>query len=163
MGVLILLFIIIWSIYFYKRWKFRKDHPELIQPSKPKLPAHEQAMVDLETLKEQKLWQRGLEKEYYTELTDILRTYIEDRFKLNAMEMTSSEILDLIKNQDITKSSISNLNQVLELADFVKFAKMHPLPDENELSYMNAKMFVSQTIEITTIDTTEATEKAQDQ
>lgn len=162
LGVLIILFIIVWSLYLYKRWKFRKDHPEMVEKLAPKLPPHVTAMGALEDLKTKKLWQKGLEKEYYTSITDILRNYIEERYHIMAMEMTSAEILDALRKEETSKSAFLNLKQVLELADFVKFAKVKPLPDENELSLINAEMFVSQTVEVPTMDTTEATEKAAD-
>ena len=84
-------------------------------------------------------------KEYYTLITDTLRKYIEERFGINAMEMTSGEILDLIRKNSEAQSVYDNLRQILQLADFVKFAKMNPLPDENDLSMMNAYLFVNQT------------------
>ena len=65
----------------------------------------------------------------------------------NAMEMTSGEILDLIRKNSEAQSVYDNLRQILQLADFVKFAKMNPLPDENDLSMMNAYLFVNQTKE----------------
>ena len=61
------------------------------------------------------------------------------------MEMTSDEILALIKQTTEAQSVYDNLRQILSLADFVKFAKMNPLPDENDLSLMNAYLFVNQT------------------
>ena len=63
----------------------------------------------------------------------------------DVMEMTSGEILDLIHKHTDTLSVYDNLKQIMELADFVKFAKWSPLPDENDLSMMNAYLFVNQT------------------
>lgn len=111
----------------------------------PKLPPHEQAIKELDEIKQQKLWQQGRSKEYYTLITDTLRKYIEERFGINAMEMTSGEILELIRKNSEAQSVYDNLRQILQLADFVKFAKMNPLPDENDLSMMNAYLFVNQT------------------
>jgi len=102
-------------------------------------------MKELDEIKQQKLWQQGRNKEYYTLLTDTLRKYMVNRFGINAMEMTSGEILELIRLESEANSSYNSLKQILELADFVKFAKLHPLPDENELSLMNAYLFVNQT------------------
>ena len=107
----------------------------------------EQAIKELDEIKQQKLWQQGRSKEYYTLITDTLRKYIEERFGINAMEMTSGEILDLIRKNSEAQSVYDNLRQILQLADFVKFAKMNPLPDENDLSMMNAYLFVNQTKE----------------
>lgn len=144
--VLLALLIIAAGIYFYNRYKNNK--PLLgTQPVVPLLPAHVRALQALEKVKEEKLWQNNKEKEYYTQLTDILRQYISERFGINALEMTSSEILDKIKVLHDYRSVYDNLKQILITADFVKFAKWRPLPDENEVSMMNAMLFVSQTKE----------------
>ncbi|MGL4293435.1 MAG: hypothetical protein ACRCSQ_07665 [Bacteroidales bacterium] len=152
MGILIILFVIIWSLYFYKRWKYRKDHPNEIAHVAPKLSPYETAVKALTELKEQKLWQQGLEKEYYTSLTDILRVYIDSRYHVNAMEMTSAEILSSIKQTDAPKEMIEKLKQVLLLSDFVKFAKLRPGYEENEMSIINAQIFVTQTREVIVIE-----------
>lgn len=148
LGILIVLFVIVWSLYFYKCWKYRKDHPEEAAGMEPALPPFETAIKALEELKEQKLWQQGLEKEYYTALTDILRLYIDGRFHVNAMEMTSSEILAAMRKEDAPKDLIEKLRQVLQLADFVKFAKLRPGYDENEQSIIYAQSFVTGTEEV---------------
>ena len=92
-----------------------------------------------------KLWQQGLNKEYYTALTETVRKYIVDRFGVNAMEMTSAEILDMLSKEEIVVPVYDRLKQILLLADYVKFAKIHPLPDENDLSLTNAYLFVNET------------------
>ena len=143
-GVLFACFLICLIGYILKRLRNRKS----IIPFKkqePKLPPFEMAMKELDEIKQQKLWQQGRNKEYYTLLTDTLRKYMVNRFGINAMEMTSGEILELIRLESEANSSYNSLKQILELADFVKFAKLHPLPDENELSLMNAYLFVNQT------------------
>ena len=96
-------------------------------------------------LKNVKLWQQGLNKEYYTALTETVRRYIVDRFGVNAMELTSAEILDSLRKDEEVASVYDRLKQILLLADFVKFAKIHPLPDENDLSLTNAYSFVNET------------------
>ena len=141
-GILLALFLICVIAYIVKRIRaslipFKKEEP--------KLPPHEQAIKELDEIKQQKLWQQGRSKEYYTLITDTLRKYIEERFGINAMEMTSGEILELIRKNSEAQSVYDNLRQILQLADFVKFAKMNPLPDENDLSMMNAYLFVNQT------------------
>lgn len=130
-------------------WRYyqqhKKDAPVVVKKEKP-LPPHVIAMNALEELAGKKLWQQGKDKQYQTELTDILRQYIEARFGVPAMEKTSDEILDeLYELAETQKASLVNLKQVLTLADFVKFAKFVPLADESQLSFMNAKMFVEQT------------------
>ena len=83
-------------------------------------------------------------KEYYTELTDVLRNYMAERFGFNAMEMTSSEIID--KLQDISdKESIKDLMFLFQTADLVKFAKHSPLMNENDMNLVNAVDFINNT------------------
>lgn len=144
LGIMLVLLLAAVTWYGWKRWKEQKS---LIPFKKegPKLPPHEQAIKELDAIKEQKLWQQGLNKAYYTQITETLRRYIDGRFGINAMEMTSGEILDLIRQNDEAKPLYENLRQILSLADFVKFAKMNPLPDENDLSLANAYRFVEQT------------------
>ena len=144
LGILLILLLAAAAWYGWKRWKEQKS----LMPFKkeePKLPPHEQAIKELDAIREQKLWQQGLSKAYYTQITETLRRYIDGRFGINAMEMTSGEILDLIRQNDEAKPLYENLRQILSLADFVKFAKMNPLPDENDLSLANAYRFVEQT------------------
>lgn len=144
--ILLALLIIGVGIYIYYRYKSNK--PLLgSQPVTPLLPAHIRALQALEKVKDEKLWQNNRDKEYYTQITDILRQYIFERFNINALEMTSSEILDKIKVLHDYNSVYDNLKQILITADFVKFAKWRPLPDENEVSMINAMLFVSQTKE----------------
>lgn len=141
-GVLLTLFLICVVGYLLQR---RRNHqPILPQKQERILPPFEQAMSELDEIKKQKFWQRGLTKEYYTSVTETLRKYISGRFGIGAMEMTSGEILDIIRKESVD-SSYDNLKQVLQLADFVKFAKFKPLPDENDLTLVNAYLFVSQT------------------
>lgn len=108
-------------------------------------PPHVVALHALDHVKVEKLWQQGKEKEYFTEITDILRKYIEDRFGVGAFEMTSDEILSIVNNFMIAESSADSLKQVLKLSDLVKFAKYKPFPNENDLSLVNAYLFVNQT------------------
>lgn len=141
-GVIILLALIVIGYLYYRKRK--KPAEEALSPE-DLLPPHERALRALETLKENKLWQNGQEKEYYTQLTDILREYIDDRFHINAMEMTSSQILSVLRSNKETKAVNTQLKQILEMADFVKFAKMRPLPDDNEAIMRDAISFVEET------------------
>ncbi len=135
--VLVLLYVFIWR-------KSPEKLPWVRQ--KPKLPAHIIALNDLEKLKKLKLWQAGKYKDYYTGLTDILRIYMEERFGMQAMEMTTDEIIDHLKQDQIDDSLKRSLNHLLSLADLVKFAKEEPLPTDNDSSYKAAEGFVKQTI-----------------
>lgn len=143
---LIIILLIVAAYYGYKYYLAHKQETPVIVKEEKKLPAHVIAMGALDALAQKKLWQSGQDKQYQTELTDILRQYIEDRFYVNALEKTTDEILDgLYELAEQQKSSLQNLKQILQLADLVKFAKYKPLADENQLSFMNAKMFVEQT------------------
>lgn len=115
---------------------------------KPKLPSHIDAMNKIDEIKgDTALRVEGNEKEYYTKLTDVLREYMSRRFGFNAMEMTTSEIIDeLLKIKD--KESIKELKEILEVADFVKFAKMHPTMYDNDRNMLNAIEFVNATKDI---------------
>ncbi|GHU82579.1 hypothetical protein FACS189415_3260 [Bacteroidia bacterium] len=154
-GILLALLLIGAAYYITKRLKNQKPILPFIK-SAPKLPPHEQAIQELDKIKQQKLWQQGRNKEYYTEITDTLRKYIIDRFGINAMEMTSAEILKIIRRENEADSVYENLKQILNLADYVKFAKLTPLPDENDLSMMNAYLFVNQTKPLEVITSEEA-------
>lgn len=143
-GVLLALFLICVIAYVIKRLRNRQSLIPFKKPE-PKLPPHEQAVKELDEIKQQKLWQQGRSKEYFTMITDTLRRYIVERFGINAMEMTSGEILDIIRKTLDASSVYDNLQQILLLSDFVKFAKMNPLPDENDLSMTNAYLFVDKT------------------
>lgn len=122
------------------------DNKPIIRKIKiePKLPPHQQAMMEIERIKAEKEWRRGRSKEYYTALTDTLRNYIKDRFKFNAMEMTSSEIIERLQEIE-QKESIEELKQLFNTADLVKFAKLDPLINENDMNLFNAIDFINQT------------------
>ena len=137
--ILVILAVIIYFIFF------KKKKVKTIFRKKPQVLPHVKALTALENVKREKLWQQGLNKEYYTQITDILRTYLFERFNISAQEMTSDEILSSVKKYHEAQSAYDNLQQILKLADLVKFAKFTPLPDENDLSYINAGLFVSQT------------------
>ena len=129
-------------------WAYRKYYKKGINPLKPsrkRLPPYEEAMINLRNLKAAQLWQQGQEKEYFTGLTDILRVYIDRRFHINAVEMTSTQIIDTLKKNDETKAVNEQLEMILEVADIVKFANARPLADDNEVAYQRAVNFVEET------------------
>lgn len=144
LGVIVLILL---GWYFYDVWRGKRSLNVFKKPEEPQLPPHIIALSELDNIKLQKLWQQGLVKQYHSSVTDTLRKYIEERFGIQAMEMTSGEILDRISKVNDVDSVYENLKQVLQLSDFVKFAKYRPIPDENELSMMNAYLFVNQTKE----------------
>lgn len=135
--------LIAFGIFAYYRWYKKGINP--LKPVKKRLPPYEEAMLALTTLKSRNLWQNGQEKEYFTGLTDILRVYIDRRFGINAVEMTSSQIMEKIRQNKEAHIANAQLKEVLEIADFVKFAKMHTLADDNEMAYQRAVNFVEAT------------------
>jgi hypothetical protein len=140
LGLLILVLLI---IYITRRLKKQKP---LIPTRIITEPAHIIALRNLDLLKEEKLWQQGFVKAYYTKLTDIIRIYIEQRFEVPAMEQTSDEIMGSLNKIAIEDDAcFVALREILTLADLVKFAKALPLPNENESNILNAYLFVNHT------------------
>jgi hypothetical protein len=145
MGIILagaILFLVLYSI---KRKK--KNLPVFSRPPKPKEPAHVVALRELDRIKEEKIWQKEKIKAYYSEITEVLRIYIEDRFEIPAMEQTTDEILTSFRNRKelLSEKSLANLSQILSLADLVKFAKYIPLPDDHNLTLVNSYFFVNDT------------------
>ena len=140
---LLALLLIAGALYYYFKWYRHGRNP--LRPEKKRLPAYEEAMLNLEALKQRQLWQNGQEKEYFTGLTDILRVYIDRRFGVNAVEMTSTEIVKTLKERGETKAVNEQLSMILEMADIVKFAAVRPLADDNELAFQRAVNFVEET------------------
>ena len=113
----------------------------------PKLPPHVVAMKEMERIKSEKSWQKGDQKVYYTELTDVLRSYIKERFAFNATEMTSAEIMEhLLECKD--KEALKELKELFTTADLVKFAKHNPLMNENDANLVCAIDFIDETKEV---------------
>ena len=143
-GAAIALVVIAIIIYFIWRRSKRKK-TVVIEKPRPKDPAHIWAKKELKKLEEEKIWQRDEVKLYYSRLTDILRQYLEYRFNWNALESTTEEIEENISGYDVTVSSKEILLSILKSADFVKFAKKLPLPNENMKAMENAIAFIDST------------------
>lgn len=124
---------------------FTKKVTVNILPQKKRLPPDQIAFSRLNELKEAQLWEKGQEKEYYTRLIDILREYLQERFGINAMEMTSSQILKALRSNEETRLPKKYMERVVEIADYVKFAKVRPMPDDNVRSWQDALQFVEDT------------------
>lgn len=137
----LMVILIVFLIFKYTR----KVKPIMVEVEIPKIPAHIIAFEKLEKLKSENLWQEGKLKLYHSQLTDIIREYIENRFKIQAQEQTTDEILFGFRNISIDDDSKSKLKQVLILADLVKFAKEQPLPTENDMSLSNSYDFINGT------------------
>ena len=139
------LLLIILSITYYLYVRLRDNKPIIthIKIVKRLLP-HQKAMKEIEQIKADKMVTSENSKEYYTKLTDTLRKYIEERYGFNAMEMTSSEIIEkLTATQD--EKALSELRHLFLTADLVKFAKYSTLINENDMNLVNAIEFINQT------------------
>jgi hypothetical protein len=138
--------LLVWFVIYYLR-KRKKAEPIFQLKPKVVIPAYRLALDELEKLKQKKLWQSGKIKEYHTEVTEIIRRYIEGQFDVMALESTTDEIIDGLKGrQGLPAGMMSRLNRLLSLADLVKFAKANPLPAENEQTLQDAFDFVNATI-----------------
>lgn len=138
LAVLLALFIFLW--YKYKN----KDKPKIIK-AKTALHYHKEAISKLKELEKQKLWQNGNIKKYYLEISEILRTYIEGRFKVNAMESTTDEIYEDYKNLGKYSELSTKLKEILQQCDLAKFAKFKPLGEKNLRMMKMAQDFVIHT------------------
>ncbi|OJV23006.1 MAG: hypothetical protein BGO30_01105 [Bacteroidetes bacterium 41-46] len=134
--------IIFFFIRLWKRWRERRSL--FAEPSIPDSP-YIAALKELETIRNERLWQNNQMKLYYTRITDVLRVYIEARFALQAMEKTSAEILHELRSKEIEESEYNSLKELLEVADLVKFAKYVATETENENAIPRAIRFVSTT------------------
>lgn len=140
----VIVLIILAIVAFLIAWRKYKKDGKII--GKKYIPTpYEVATASLRELKEKKLWEQGMEKEYFTELTDILRLYLYGRFGINAVEMTSRQILAAMKANPEIKDKRPMIRQILNMADFVKFAKVRPLPEDNIAAFDNARKFVIET------------------
>jgi hypothetical protein len=139
--VLIILTTVV-TIYFIRN---KRNKIPVHVPPPPSETSNERALRLLNELEQKKLWENNQPKEYHTELVDILRLYIEERFGVNMMELTSDEILYRVtthKEMTMHRTLISN---ILYIADLAKFAKTQPTPQENFSAIEYAKQFVMAT------------------
>lgn len=139
-----LLIVLVW--WYSKRKKNVEIEEEIVAPE-PEIPAHLVAFSELKKLDEKQLWQKGNFKTYHSEISHILREYLENRFKINALESVTDEIMTDLKRFEIDLAQISHLKNILQIADLVKFAKVEPSEDEHR-DVMNLSLeFVRETRE----------------
>jgi carbon starvation protein CstA len=136
---LLIIFIVVYYLRTRKKTEVVIERPVFTRP------AHEIAIEALIQLREQKLWQQGRVKEYHIVISDTVRTYIEHRYSIGAMEMTSDEIMRSLRLIIVEPELKVKLSSLLILSDMVKFAKEQPLPNENEMSWEHAIEFVKLT------------------
>ena len=130
------------AIYLIKRHLAGKS---LLGHHTVKDPAHIVALRSLEKTRRSQLWQNGKQKQFYTEVTDAMRVYIEERFAIQSMERTSAEILEDLSKADVRPESFESLKDLFTLSDLVKFAKYTASEAENEGVIPTAVRFVNDT------------------
>ena len=144
---------ILLAVYLVRKF-YRKKTPKKVLPKpKPKVKPHVAALAALEELRLKHLRQDGQVKLYYSELTDIVREYIDGRWDIDAPEMTSSEILEAVAALNLDSGTAEELRVILSTADLVKFAKWRPLPNEHDTCFKDAVKFVETTKEQTDTQT----------
>lgn len=146
LGAILILAIAFFIFYYFQRRK--KNKPVFGKAAKPKEAPHVIALRALERIRESKVWlEPDKIKPFYSEVSDTLRFYIKDRFGIDAPEFTTDETMQAFTKQKdlLTEKSFTQLKDILKLSDLVKFAKYQPLPDDHNLSLMNAFFFVNDT------------------
>ena len=147
--VLVGLIVVLAIIGLIDYLKKRPEKQPVVQEVKVQIPAHTEALNQIKELRDRKLWQQGEFKLYHSELSDIIREYLEKRYVIKTQEKTTDEIFAGLKYLDIDNESLNLLRRILVLADLVKFAKEKPLPPENEQSIENAIAFINRTQQTT--------------
>ena len=139
----ILIVILIGILLYYFVFKKKKETEEKIIV--PLLPPYEEAIEKLQELDNKLLWQNNQVKKYYSELTGIIREYIERELKVPALEITTDELIDIlndfneVKSIDTDKDTIYKLRQLLRESDLVKFAKSKPMSHQIEQDRKDAR------------------------
>ncbi len=144
LALLLVAFLIFFALYKY----FTRKKEEEVYIAPPRSP-HDVALEKIQALKKTKMWQEEAQvKEFYSQLTDIIREYIERRYKFPALESTTDEIVqDLKKETDIPKGLRERMRTLFSMADLVKFAKAKPHTDNHLQSLKDAEAFIQHTKE----------------
>lgn len=116
-------------VQYRKRRKVGAIDEEHLPPPRP---AHVVALEELALLKEKRLWQQGLIKPYYTEVSEIVRRYFENRFGFLSLEQTTDETLGNLRRFSVAQPVLPQVETLLRRADLVKFAKYQPTIPEHE-------------------------------
>lgn len=144
--VIIAVLIIAAGLFFLARFLLRRNKKIVPVPARPLKPAHILAYEALNALRLKDLPSVGKIKEYYIELSDIVRRYIENRFEIRAPEMTTEEFLFSLRGSaDLTGTHKNLLKEFLERCDLVKFAKYGPTVAEIDSSFEAAWRFIDET------------------
>jgi hypothetical protein len=126
-------------------WRKRQGKGILPERKEPPRPAHEVALEALRKLRGSDLLATGQIKAFYIELSEIVRRYIEGRYFVPALELTTGELMDDLKQVTLEPDARDMLRDLLELSDLVKFAKYAPANEEHERALQLAESFVETT------------------
>ena len=141
---ILVLLIVILVIYLFNKFFNKSNQTATTKQVVIKIAPNIIATNALDKLEKKKLWQEGKIKEYYSEISEILRTYIDSRFNIIALELTTEEIINKI-SKNISSESTKELRTLLLRSDLAKFAKSKPIDVENNESMLLAKKLVDQT------------------
>ncbi len=139
--------LLIGALIYYIKTRKKEDTEE--KEVVPVLAAYEEALQKLAQLDEKLLWQNNKVKQYYIELTDIIRNYLGRDIEIPTLELTTSEIVDLVETQNksrklgLTKETLSDIEKLLKNADLVKFAKSKPVSFEIEIDRKTAEKIIT--------------------
>ena len=139
----VFIYVMLWLAYI--RLKSNKPFKFKVRIIK-RVPPHQKALTAIQALKDEKVSINAEDdsKEYYTQLTDALRTYMQERFGFNAKEMTSAEIISRLEQEE-DKDKIEELTALFQTADLVKFAKYSTGMTEKDRNLVSAIDFINQT------------------
>ncbi|MCQ2361103.1 MAG: hypothetical protein MJ009_06480 [Paludibacteraceae bacterium] len=144
-GIVLLVLVVLAAVaYILMKYVFKKKVTIIPHKEEPVIPPYVIALRRLEEIKDSKAWQSDI-KGFYTQVTDVIREYIDKQFSINAMELTTDQILELTKRNPEFEQVRAMLKEMLQLSDLVKFAKYIPLEDDNNRSMINAFAFVEKT------------------
>lgn len=139
------LLLLLGLVFYFLAKRYRRDPIPKTATVEIKRPAHEIALERLSKLEMAQLWQKGEIKPFQSELTYIMREYLENRYNVNALESTTDEIIEDIKATPISETHQRQIRTVLQTADLVKFAKVVPSIKVHQEGMEVTKNFVEET------------------
>ncbi|PHI18541.1 hypothetical protein CEQ90_17480 [Lewinellaceae bacterium SD302] len=138
-------FVLVGAVSFWRYRKYRRDQVAVAPPPPPK-PSYVLALEKLRALEQRQLWQNGEVKTYYSELSRILRVYLEERFEIPALESTTKQITRALATKaDFADEQSGELSELLQLSDLVKFARAEPEENLHQRGLERIRTFVETT------------------
>lgn len=141
LGGIALVAILVAALYFY----LNRKKPLKPAASKVVIVPWKKALQELFRIEKEKIWKEGKVKAYYSEVSDTIREYLEDQFKIPALELTSDEILAQLRSRSWSNEVILNVKELLQLSDLVKFAKEKPTEVSHARSLELARDIIANT------------------